>query len=107
MCSSDLGGNDVRVNGIQFTVDQPEKYRNEARDKAVADARARAEQLAKAAGVSLGKPRSITESFSTPTVGVARAVAPSAAGAGPVVDTPVSPGETQVTLSVNVVFGIQ
>lgn len=103
------GGNDVRVNTVQFTVDSPEKYQNEARDKAVADARSRAEQLAKSAGVKLGKPRSVVEgAVGGPAFDLARPMAlaaPRAAGAAS--DTPVSPGEAQISVNVSVVFGIE
>src|SRR2546425_1277263 len=51
------GGNDVRVQNIAFAVDDPERARAEARDKAVADARARVDQLAKASGAKVGKVR--------------------------------------------------
>ena len=102
------GGNDVRVNNVQFTVDAPEKYQNEARDKAVADARSRAEQLAKSVGVKLGKPRSVVESSNGSPPELFRTVAltpPRTGGADSV--TPVSPGETQIAVSVSVVFGIE
>lgn len=44
------GRDAVRVNGVSFAVDKPERYENEARDEAVADARTRAEQLVKGHG---------------------------------------------------------
>lgn len=101
------GGNDVRVQSVQFTVDDPEKHAGAAREAAVANARSHAESLAKAAGVKLGKARSVTESgggFPAPRA-VAQA-APSLGGAADV-STPVSPGQTEVTMSVSVVFDIE
>src|SRR4051812_28078136 len=53
------GANDV--GGINFTVSQASKLLDEAREQAIADARRRAEIYAKAAGVTLGAPQSITE----------------------------------------------
>lgn len=44
-----------QVSGIQFTIDDPKVIQSEARDKAVADARERAEKLATALGVKLGR----------------------------------------------------
>jgi uncharacterized protein YggE len=49
------------LNGLIFAVADPEPLLDEARKAAVADARARAELLAEAAGVKLGKIVSITE----------------------------------------------
>ena len=58
------GGDYTRINGISFTVDDPDAYKVEAREEAMADAKAKAEQLAQLAGVTLGKPTYIAESGS-------------------------------------------
>lgn len=100
------GGDDVRVNGVAFSVDKPEQYRDKAREQAVADARARAETLAKAAGVKLGKARSVSEGGGPEGIPVPVRAAASGVG-GVAVDTPVSPGQTDITLTVNVVFDIE
>lgn len=96
------GGDATRVNGVSFTVDDPEKYESEAREKAVAEAKARAEQLAKLAGVSLGDARSIEESRNDGGGADFRSAQPAAGG-----ETPISPGETQVTLTVNVIYNVK
>ena len=51
-----------QINGVSFSIDDPKKQLDEARKKAVADARARAELYAQAAGASLGQVVQITES---------------------------------------------
>ncbi|GEM_PF-235088 len=48
-----------QVQGVRLELDDPSKIRHEAREKAVADARKQAEQLAGLAGVRLGKVVSI------------------------------------------------
>jgi uncharacterized protein YggE len=99
------GGDDVRVNSISFSVDQPERHREEARKLAVEDARRHAEQLAAAAGVSLGRARSINEmSDSGIPVPIAR---PEARSTQSDVPTPISPGETDITVLVSVVYDIE
>lgn len=98
------GRDAVRVNGVSFAVDKPERFENEARDKAVADARARAEQLAKAAGVKLGRARSVNESFGGGGPVPMRAMA---GAAEDMVATPLSPGESEVTLTVNIVYEVE
>lgn len=99
------GGNAVRVNGISFTVDQPEQFLSHARDEAVKNARTRAEVLAKAAGVSLGTVRSISESTNGSAIAVPQRAAASADGlAAP--PTPVNPGEQTLQLTVSVVYDI-
>lgn len=49
------------VSDITFTMSDPSALQSRARAAAMADARARAEELAKAAGVQLGRPISIEE----------------------------------------------
>lgn len=49
------------IGGINFMVEKASKLLDEARTEAIADARRKAEIYAKAAGVALGAPRSISE----------------------------------------------
>ena len=49
------------IGGINFMVSQASKLLDDAREQAVADARRKAEIYAKAAGVTLGAPFSISE----------------------------------------------
>lgn len=99
------GGNYIRINSISFTVDDTTPYRTEAREKAMADAEAKAKQLAELSGVTLGKPTYINESGGS--VPVVRApyfeAIPMPAAAPP----PISPGETEIRMSVQVVYSIQ
>ncbi len=100
------GGDFIRINSISFTVDDPAAYKVEARDKAMADAEAKASQLADLGNVKLGRPVYINESG-----GFAPVVRPfytesaiAMPGAPP---TAISPGETEIRLSVQVVYGIE
>jgi len=98
------GGDNIRVNGIRFEVEDPSEYLDEAREKAAADAKAKAEQLADLAGVTLGKPTYISEGSNVPVVYAARDYAmeeAEAAGA-----PPISAGETTVTATIQIVYEI-
>ncbi len=55
-----------RFSGVRFTLSEPARDRNEARKRAVADARSKAELIAKAAGVRLGRIVSINEAGGRP-----------------------------------------
>lgn len=96
------GGDFIRVNGISFSVDDLSEYEEQARELAMADAKARAEQLARLGDVRLGKPTYISESGrSVPT--------PFYAPAAPMFDmaearTSISPGETEIAVHVQVVY---
>jgi uncharacterized protein YggE len=90
------------VNGVSFRVDDPTEAQVEARSKAVADARAKADQLAADAGVTITGVVSITESGGQTPQPVYYARAEMAAGADTAASTPVLGG--QVDLTVNVVI---
>lgn len=97
------GGDLTRIDSISFSVDDPSEYYEEARGKAMKDAKAKAEQLAELGGVKLGKPTYITEgsSYAAP-----RPVFEKAAAAPAPVETPISPGEMKISLNVQVVYAI-
>jgi uncharacterized protein len=97
------GGDFVRVNGISFTVDAPAQFLDQAREKAVENAREHAETLASAAGVSVGGVRSISEAGGGYYPPEPRYALDSAASGG---STSISPGEQDLTISVFVVFEI-
>jgi uncharacterized protein len=93
------GANDI--GGINFMVSQASKLLDEAREKAIADARRKAEIYAKAAGVTLGAPLSISES-GAPAPIVFRRMA-----AGVAESAPVAPGEETLQLSVSVSWAVK
>jgi uncharacterized protein len=94
------GANDI--DGISFMVSNASKLLDEARERAVADARRKAEIYARAAGVTLGAPLSISEegapgpmSFRKMTAGM------------PASPAPISPGEETLAVTVNVSWAIK
>jgi len=101
-----VGGDYIRINNISFTVDDPSTYRKEAREKAVADAEANAKQLADLAGVGLGRPIYISEAGYIPVPREAYIGVPERAPV-PAPTTPISPGETEIRLTVQVVYSIK
>jgi uncharacterized protein YggE len=95
------GGDYTRINNIGFSVEDPSPYYEEARQKAMADAKAKGDQLASLSGVKLGKPTYISEGTIYP---VYPTVYKEAAGAP--APTPISPGELELTLTVQVAYAI-
>jgi uncharacterized protein len=93
------GANDV--GGINFTVSQASKLLDEAREQAIADARRRAEIYAKAAGVTLGAPLSITEEGGRGPIPYRKMAAGMAAS------TPVAQGEETLQVTVSVSWAIK
>jgi len=100
---TDAGGDLTRINGINFTVDNPTAYYNQAREKAMQDAAAKAQQMASLAGVNLGKAIYISESGGY--IPGPYPLKDYAAGAS--ASTPISPGELNITISVSVGYSIE
>jgi uncharacterized protein YggE len=101
------GGDLTRINNINFTVDDPTPYYNQAREKAFADAAAKAKQLAGLSGVGLGKVTYVSESSYMPTTNVyyrsaAEAIPAPTIAAG----TSVSPGQLEITSNVQLTYAI-
>ncbi|MCX8126055.1 MAG: SIMPL domain-containing protein [Dehalococcoidia bacterium] len=102
------GGDMTRIQGIAFSIDDPSKYYKEARDKAVADAMAKAKQIAAGADIKLGKPTYISESqVYVPQPRIVGYDFMKTAAPEPSPPTPISPGETEVRLSVQIVYEIR
>jgi len=99
------GGDMIRVNGITFTVDDPTSSYTNARAKAMADAKAKAQQMADLSGVKLGKVTYITENNNFTPIYQAYDMK-SAAGPVPAVSTPISAGELDVTVTVQVAYAL-
>ena len=98
------GGDLTRINGITFTFEDPTAAMQQARDKAMADAQAKAMQLAKDGGVTLGKPTYITENSYVPYPPTYSMSAAGDKAAG--VATPISPGDMDITVNVQVTYAI-
>ena len=96
-----VGAGANEIGGINFVVSQASKVLDDAREKAVADARRKAEIYARAAGVTLGEPLAISEAGSPGPMFRGRMAAPMAAA------TPVAQGEETLSVSVNVSWAIK
>jgi len=100
--SIDAGANNI--NRLNFTLDDPTSLRDEARAEAIKDARRRADIMAEAAGIEVGKVISITEtSYGGPIIERAnydKAVFDEGAS------VPIEPGELELTIQVQMVYGI-
>ncbi|MBI3743710.1 MAG: SIMPL domain-containing protein [Chloroflexi bacterium] len=101
------GGDAIRFNGINFSVENPKPIETQARDLAFQDAVAKAQQAAKATGVTLGKPISISVQGGSPVRFAPAPLAGRADVAGGFVATPIDAGTLDVTVSVSITFAIQ
>jgi uncharacterized protein YggE len=90
------------VGGVFFSVDNPAPFEEQARTQAVKDAMAKAQTLASAAGVRVGRILTITET-SGPVIPLYKEAfaVPAAQAAGPI-----ETGSTEITVSVEMHFEI-
>lgn len=93
----------TQVSGPIFVLSNPDEAVERALTEAVRNARAKAEALARAAGVFLKRIVNISESVSTPVSAMLRSVA---ADMAEFAATPVSPGEVSVTATVIITYQI-
>ncbi|HEX8034733.1 MAG TPA: SIMPL domain-containing protein [Ktedonobacterales bacterium] len=103
---TDRGGNNILINGIQFSNGDPAQARIAAQKDAVADAKRQAEQVAASAGASLGQAMSIQVG------GCGNTTQPpiyydNKGVAGTSISTPIQPGQLDVTVDVAVVYALR
>jgi uncharacterized protein YggE len=102
---TDVAGDTLRIQGIDLVVSDPAPHLAAARTAAVADARARAEQLAAAAGVQLGAILTIDEGSGggwPRPIGIA--VARTAMDTGP--SLPIEAGGQSIVARVTMTFAL-
>ena len=95
-----ITGGATTVDGITFAVADPAPLERQAREAAVADARAKADTLVRAAETRITGVVSIAESVVTPPWTWRDGMAASPGG------TPILPGTTEISVSVSMVYGL-
>lgn len=98
------GGNLVRVDSFAAFVSDPTTTAVKAREQAVGIAQAQAEQYAELLGFSLGEVARVSESSTSAPPPIAFDMAVGGAESAP--NTPVSPGTTEVSVTVEVTWAI-
>ena len=97
------GGNAVRINQVSLSLEDTSTLVSGARDQAFRNARAKAEQYAKAAGRTLGDVQTITESVQAPTSKPFQGLAEARSSLA----VPIQAGSQDVNVSVTVAFGFR
>jgi uncharacterized protein YggE len=96
------GGNATRIDNVALDIENDNSLMTQARSAAFADAKAKAQQYAGAAGEALGKPTQITETVNAPTP-VYNFAASGSAIPSPL---PIKAGSAQISVTVTVVFAV-
>ncbi len=95
-----------QISGISFDVDDKTKAQNEAREKAVAQARSKAENAARIAGFSLGKIINYSENFGDIPRPIPMMAKADMAGS-PEVPTQIETGTNEIAVTVTLSYQIQ
>jgi uncharacterized protein len=91
-----------QVYGVTFTVSDESRWESQAREKAVADATARAQELARLSGLQMGQVLTISE-----VIGGAAPVVMSSSAVGRGGGSDIVPGEQELSMQLQVTFGVQ
>jgi uncharacterized protein YggE len=102
--AAQTGGQAIRIDDISLDLEDTGALVTSARANAFAQARAKAEQYARAAGVSLGTVTSIQETVQTPVPQSAYSVA--APAAADLAAVPIQAGSQELSVTVTVAFAI-
>ena len=100
------GGDLIRINSIQFTVDDSSAFGAQMRQQAAADALAKADVYARAMGVALGQLVYLTEIGSEVPMARSFPQAEMAAMDSGFKSTPISAGDVNLSVTVQAVFAI-
>ena len=102
------GGNLIRINSINFTVDDPSPYYEQARKLAITYAKAKADQLASGTGVNLGAVTYMTESSYSygPILRNYAGMEDVVAIPAPTITAPISVGQLDITATVTIAYAI-
>lgn len=100
------GGDLIRINSIQFTVDDSSAYGEQIRQMAAAEALAKADVYARAMGVTLGPLVYLTEIGSSVPMAASAPMAEMAMADGAFKSTPISSGDVNLSVTVQAVFAI-
>ncbi len=92
-----------QINNLQITIDNPEKLKDEARQKAIDDAKAKANALKDQLGIRLGRIINFTESGTGVPPPIIYAKEGIGGGGGPSIPT----GENEITTSVTITYQIK
>ena len=90
-----------QVSGLKFVIDKEDNLKKQAREQAITNAKAKAQEIAQKMGVRLGNPVSFTESYYAPVFSAA-----DKATAGTGSNLQIVVGENKIEVTVNVSYEI-
>ncbi len=97
-----------QINQLQFSIENPDKFKNEARAKAIADAKSKADNLKRQLGIRLGRIVNFSENQYSYPIGISGKVMETAGRGGTTPSEPSLPaGENEITVDVSITYQIK
>ena len=96
-----------QTENISFTIDDEEVLKKQARGEAIEKAKAKAEELSKAAGIKLGKVINVYESYSQPPITLDYYKGEGMGGGGGIPAPSLQPGENEIVVNVTMVYKVK
>ena len=95
------------VGDLQFTIDNPEQFKEQARTQAIQKAKSNAQNLSKASGVNLGKIINVYEGYSSMPVAYnsVKAMGGGVADSAPV--PIIQPGQQEIDVTINLTYQVR
>lgn len=95
------------VGDLQFTIDNPEQFKQEARAKAIAQAKENAQNLAKESGIKLGKLINVYENYVYP-MAYSKGMGIGGGSATDSAPTPtIQPGQQEINITINLTYQVK
>ena len=96
------------VGNLQFTIDNPEQFKEQAKAKAIAEAKKNAQNLEKDSGISLGKLINVYENYNYPEIYNSKAVGMGGASMDSVAPAPtIQPGQQEINVTINLTYQVR
>jgi len=93
------------TSNLQFTIENPEQFKQEARAKAIEQAKQNAQNLASSSGINLGKLVNVYENYAYPMYETSKAVGLGGAGMAP--SPTIEPGQSEISITVNLTYRVR
>ena len=95
-----------QIGNLQFTIDNPEQYKEQARAQAIAKAKSNAQNLSKESGIGLGKLINVYENYNSIYSSAKGAGVVSMDSAVPAVPT-IQPGQQEIDVTINLTYRVR
>jgi hypothetical protein len=96
------------VGDLQFTIDNPEQYKEQARAKAIAEAKTNADNLVKDSGINLGRLINVYENYAYPMNYSSKAVGMGGGTIDSAVPAPtIQPGQQEIDVTINLTYQVR